>query len=331
MINRHKFQQIAKQFRAGQLSLNDFTQNVFDPAEKNPAAHQSNSDKTAARLPHRSDTAHKGDCGRVLMIGGSATMPGAISLSAVAALRSGAGLVATACPQEAWPVVASYNPCVMCSAIESIDGMFAATGTESLLTKCQWADAVAIGPGMGCSQGCSAVTNSIYAEVTCPVVVDADALNNLADSAADLGNKAGPRVITPHEGEFARLTGSKFDSRSAMVSHAVELAAKSQIVVVLKGPGTVVTDGKRVSHNQTGNSALATAGTGDVLTGVIASLLGQGMDCFEAAVSGSHLHGLASDLFAKDQSAASLLATDLIEFIPDAMTAITRPSTANSR
>jgi NAD(P)H-hydrate epimerase len=149
--------------------------------------------------------------------------------------------------------------------------------------------------------------------------VDADGLNNLADGKFDLSDHAGPRILTPHEGEFSRLVGQAAGGRGELEESAVRLAREQQIVVLLKGPKTMVTDGERRYHNRSGNAGMATAGSGDVLSGIIAALVGQQMDVFEAAEVGSHLHGLAGDQFAERSDSASMLATDLIDELPVAM------------
>ena len=271
------------------------------------------------RLPVRPSNSHKGDFGRILLIGGSIEMPGAIAMSAMAALRTGGGLAAIMTPREAWQVVAGFCPCVMTAPVESVSGLFARSGLDALLKKCEWADVVAIGPGMGQSKGCQEIVAEIYKHVQSPMIVDADGLNNLAESGADLAKHEGPRILTPHEGEFLRLVDVGSSNRSELEKHAGRFARESKTVVLLKGPKTLVTDGERIYHNKSGNVGMATAGSGDVLTGIISSLIGQKMDVFESAEVGCYLHGLAGDLYAERTNSASMVATDLIDELPRAM------------
>lgn len=322
MIDRNEFQQIAKQFRAGKLSLSDFTNAAFDTGSVPENTLPLDENSIDLRLPVRPSDSHKGDFGRVLLIGGSVEMPGAIALSAMAALRAGSGLAAIMTPDEAWRVVAGFCPCVMTAPVQSASGLFASAGLDLLLKKCEWADVVAIGPGMGRSKGCQEIVAKIYQQIECPVVLDADGLNNLGDCGADLADHRGPRILTPHAGELLRLIDGRADTRRELEENAVLLAQESQAVVLLKGPKTLVTDGKRAYHNTTGNAGMATAGSGDVLTGIISSLVGQKMDVFESAQVGAYLHGMAGDLYAQRTNSASMLATDLVEELPRAMAAM---------
>ena len=325
MINRHEFQRIAKQFRSGKLSLSDFTETVFAAGQPGDEVLPFDEQAIDLRLPVRPSNSHKGDFGRVLFVGGSTEMPGAIALSAHASLKAGAGLAAIMTPKEAWRVVAGFCPCVMTAPVESAFGIFVGAAADPILKKCEWADVVAIGPGMGRSKGCQEIVAKVYEKASCPVIVDADGLNNLADSGADLSKHAGPRILTPHEGEFLRLVNVESKGRTELEELAVRMAREMQIVVLLKGPRTLVTDGQKTYRNKTGNEGMATAGAGDVLTGIIASLIGQKMDCFDAAEVGTYLHGLAGDLYAEKTNSASMLATDLINRLPKAMAELDRP------
>jgi NAD(P)H-hydrate epimerase len=161
----------------------------------------------------------------------------------------------------------------------------------------------------------------MYLELPQPMVVDADALNALALEPARFPRHAGPRIVTPHPGEFARLAGIKRLETAEREDRARDFAIRGDVVVVLKGHRTVVTDGNRLYVNSTGNPGMATGGCGDVLTGVITSLLGQGLEPFEAAQLGVHVHGLAGDLGAQTLGQISLIASDLIRFLPDAFKA----------
>lgn len=271
--------------------------------------------------PVRPADAHKGTFGRVLVIGGSRGMSGAPSLAGLGALRGGAGLVFVAVPSEILPIVAAIEPSYLTIplATEEEHGCLAAEGLTGLRRACEGKDAIALGPGLGTSRGVAVIVNSLFAELPQPMVVDADALNVLAVNGGvgrPAPSTAGPRILTPHPGEFARLIGSDIATvQRQRMKLAAEFAAAHGGIVVLKGQGTVITDGDRVAINRTGNPGMATGGSGDVLTGLIAALLAQGLPPFEAAQLGAHLHGLAGDLAAAELSQPGLIASDLPRFL----------------
>ncbi|WP_417849913.1 NAD(P)H-hydrate dehydratase [Thalassoglobus sp.] len=271
-------------------------------------------------LPTRPSDGHKGTFGRVLIIGGSTGMSGAISLSGVSALRSGAGLVSLALPEPILPIVASYEPSYLCMPVPSeLNGRISIEAQDVLDESLLKMDAAAIGPGLGRSENLNQLVAHLYQNTNLPVVFDADALNAIADQKEILGQQTGPRILTPHPGEFARLIDSE---TSHIQKHretlAVEFAAKHKVILVLKGAGTIITDGKTTRVNETGNAGMGTGGTGDVLTGIIASLLGQKMPPLEAAQLGTYLHGLAGDLAAEKFTQRGMIASDLLKKIPDA-------------
>ena len=319
MLNRHEFQQLAKKFRGGRISLSDFTDLVLPVGEAAANEPAFDNETIHLRLPVRPENSHKGDFGRLLMIGGSADMPGAIALSGLAALRSGAGLVVILTPSEAKLAVAGVSPCLMTVGLKTRDGFFSETAIETILEKCDWADVVAIGPGMGRSKSCQTIVRQIYFAAKKPVVLDADAINNLVDGNVDWAEHAADRILTPHPGEFCRIAGQQFDNRSDMEEEAIDFARRMGLVVLLKGPKTLVTNGERQYRNETGNAGMATAGSGDVLTGIITSLIGQKMNAFDSTQIGAYLHGLSGDIYAEQLHSASLVATDLIDCLPEAM------------
>jgi NAD(P)H-hydrate epimerase len=277
-------------------------------------------------LPPRQADAHKGDFGRVLAVAGGRGMSGAAVLCASAALRGGAGLVRLAIPQSLLPLVAPANPCYMTAPLaEDPDGRTAAAAAEDLLEHLAWATAAAIGPGLGRSSELPGLLAELMAGTALPLVLDADALNNLSADLTPLKNYAGPLILTPHPGEFARLAGC--DAAAVQANRrdlAVRFASEHSVVLVLKGHATVVTDGRRVYVNTTGNPGMATGGTGDVLTGLTAALLAQGLETFAAAVLAVYLHGLAGDLARDERGEASLIASDLLEYLPRAFLAHAR-------
>ncbi len=246
-------------------------------------------------------------------------MPGAIALSAMAALRTGSGLATVITPKPAQQTVAGFSPCLMTIGAASDAGTLAASCLPEILAASAKADVIAIGPGMGRTADCQKIVAAIYKEMPQPVVVDADAINNLADSKFDLAQHAGPRVLTPHPIEFSRITGSKTGRRAEMEVLACSFACDNGIIVVLKGAHTLVTDGDFQYRNSTGNSGMATAGSGDVLTGIIASLIGQQLTPLAAAQTGCYLHGLAGDIWSVRQAPAALIATDLIHLLSAAL------------
>jgi ADP-dependent NAD(P)H-hydrate dehydratase len=265
--------------------------------------------------PPRPVDAHKGTFGRVLVIAGSAGMSGAAVLAGRAALRGGAGLVYVAVPRSILPIVAAGEPSYLTIPLEEAEaGGPARSAAELLLARAEEMSVVALGPGCGRSPDFVRLARKLYRDAPQPLVVDADGLNALAAVPGACSRHAGPRVLTPHPGEFARLTHTPMTLDPAQrETAALQFAAAHGVVLVLKGAGTVVTDGERLYVNTTGNSGLATGGTGDVLTGLIAALLAQGMEPFEGAQLGVWMHGRAGDLLAAERSQPGLIASDLPE------------------
>ncbi len=181
------------------------------------------------------------------------------------------------------------------------------------------ATAIACGPGLSRSHDLTELVAWLYTTVARPAVFDADGLNALAAQPEVLARPGGPRVLTPHPGELRRLIGSDDrPPREELEDRAVELAQRSGAVVVLKGHRTLITDGNHRAHNSTGNPGMATGGTGDVLTGIVTALLCQGLSPFDAARLGTRIHGLAGDLAAEELGQVSLIASDLVQFLPRA-------------
>lgn len=268
---------------------------------------------------------NKGDYGRVLVVAGSRGMSGAAVLTGRAALRAGAGLVYLAVPDAIWTIAASAEPCYLTLPLPSdAEGRFADAG-PALRTAAQGKDVLAIGPGLGRSDGLTRLVLDLIAESSSPLILDADALNAVVGKPEGLRGRAAPLILTPHPGEFARLLGTDTTSVQAnREESATRFAADMGVIVVLKGHQTLVTDGQRLYHNTTGNPGLATGGTGDVLTGVIAALIGQGMEPFAAAQLGVHVHGFAGDLARDEIGEVSLIASDLLKFLPRAFRSLAR-------
>lgn len=273
---------------------------------------------TLPALPDRPDDGHKGTFGRATIVGGCTGMAGSVSLAGMGALRSGAGLVSLAVPDVILPTVAAFEPSYLTISISSDShGRISYDALTTLESRLATAGAGAIGPGLGRSEDLDRMVNQLYRTSVHPLVFDADALNALADQPDVLQDHVGIRILTPHPGEFARLIRNEASFvQKNRESLALQFAADHKVILVLKGAGTIVTDGFRVYTNDTGNSGMGTGGTGDVLTGVIVSLLAQGMSAFEAAQLGVYAHGIAGDLAAEELSKRAMIATDLLEFLP---------------
>jgi ADP-dependent NAD(P)H-hydrate dehydratase len=272
------------------------------------------------RLPPRAADANKGTFGRVLVAAGSRGMSGAAVLCGSAALRGGAGLVRLAVPQGILPIVAAANPCYLTAPLpEDAQGRLGKKSLPPLLELLHGQTVTVLGSGLGQSPDLPDLLAEVLRADTTPLVLDADALNALAQRLDMLKGNKRPLVLTPHPGEFSRLTGAPIpEIQATRQESAVRFAEEHNVVLVLKGQGTVVTDGDRVYENTTGNPGMATGGTGDVLAGLIGALIGQGLEAFAAAQLGVYLHGLAGDLARDDLGEPSLIASDLIDYLPRA-------------
>lgn len=270
------------------------------------------------RLAARAAGASKRDFGRVVVVGGGVGMAGAPALSAMAALRSGAGLVELLVPEPVVGIAAGFDPCVMTRGLPAASvGTFAAEAEPFVEAVLARAGGVAIGPGMGRSADVRELVLHVWRTLAAPAVFDADALWALSTADA-LEAPAGPRLLTPHAGEMLRLiggdpSGPAADDRGSLEVEARRFAATTGSVVLLKGAGTLVTDGRHDARNPTGNPGMATAGTGDVLTGVAAALLAQGMPAFDAARLAAWVHGRAGDAAAAELGQVSMTARDLLD------------------
>ena len=267
-------------------------------------------------LPNRNMTAHKGNFGRILLLCGSRGYTGAAYLAAMGALRTGAGLVYLGVPESIYAIeaVKLNEPIVL--PLPDEDGQLAAAAVDEIRTLLLKMDAVLIGPGLGQSKGTLAVLKTVLREFHGPVVLDADGINLLAQHKFLLRGRTAPTVLTPHEGEFVRIAGDiGADRRSA----AEKLARELGCIVVLKGHGTIITDGVTSYRNPTGNPGMAVGGSGDVLAGMVSSLLGQGIVPLEAAAAAAWLHGAAGDRCAEKLGQYAMLPTDLLEELPRLM------------
>jgi len=273
------------------------------------------------KLKPRPIDAHKGDFGRVCIIAGSFGMSGAAALAGRAALRAGAGLVRVSVPKSVLPIVASIEPSFTTIPLaEDNTGRISARAINTILNAVSENDAVAFGPGIGTSGGLCSVLEALIKNEQLRLVIDADGLNNLSKMKNWPTKLKAKVILTPHPGEIKRLWSGLLREQlpSDRREQALQLAQHTKTIVVLKGAGTVVTDGQKVYVNKTGNPGMATAGSGDVLTGVIAALMGQGLSNFDAAVLATYIHGLAGDIAAEKTGQVSLIATDIIESLPQA-------------
>jgi ADP-dependent NAD(P)H-hydrate dehydratase / NAD(P)H-hydrate epimerase len=278
-------------------------------------------------LPRRSREAHKGAFGHVLLVAGSRGKTGAAHLAACGALRSGAGLVTVATPASSQPTVASMGPEYMTERLpETGGGTLAAEALEAIMAFP--ATVIAAGPGLGAGDGVRTVVGGLVERGRMPLVLDADALNAFAGYARRVVAREGRTiVVTPHPGEMARLLGvSTADVQANRLETARTLASSNRLFVVLKGQGTIVaTPDGRAAINPTGNPGMATGGTGDVLTGMIAGWLAQGVDAEAACRLGVYLHGAAGDLAAADEGEVSMTAGDLVRRIGRATSVLMAP------
>lgn len=276
------------------------------------------------RLKPRKTSDHKGTFGRVLLAGGSRGMAGSISLSAIAALHTGSGLVAAAIPGSVLGTVAGFHPALMTMAMPDQDGCFSVEAWECVRKIVRRQDAIGLGPGMGTGEGSLTLVQGLLQQRQAPLVIDADALNIVSeqnwfgDTEFARQPEDAPVVLTPHPGELARLTGVPASDAQGQLKAAIGLARRMRMTVVVKGgPSRVVGDSSPddfavIYENETGNPAMATGGCGDVLTGVITSLLGQGLSGWDAARLGVWIHGRAGDVAAEQTSVAGMTAWHLV-------------------
>lgn len=273
-------------------------------------------------LPIRDSNSHKGDFGRVTVIAGSRNMLGASTLTAGSAMKTGSGLVTLAIPDsEEQTAQAKLNSEIMTWGLSSNNGSFAIEASSDLLSaENHEPDVIALGPGLTKNEGVRNLVECVLTNYKCPMVLDADAVNILSERRELLISDQ-TRVLTPHIGEFSRLTGNSIEEiQENSLELAKEFAAKWQNVIVLKGTPTIVATPDKLAYIVfTGNSGMASGGMGDVLTGVISSLIGQGLDGEEAAILGVYLHKLAGDYACRDLGEMVMTAEDIWRYLPKAI------------
>ena len=270
---------------------------------------------------NRPDDSNKGTLGSLLCICGSYGMAGAAIMAGKAALRCGIGLLKIAVPKSIYPVCATnILESVYYPLEETSNGVISSKNTDFLLEMCEKSSAVVIGCGLSVCDDTKNLVQSVITNCEKPLVIDADALNCICNKPEILKNLKAPAIITPHPGEMARLLHSTPKTvNSNRENTAIDFAKKFGVVTVLKGAGTIIAspDGE-VYINHTGNSGMATGGSGDVLSGIIGSLLAQGASPINTAAAGVFLHGTIGDLAAEKLGKISMLPTDMIDMIPTA-------------
>lgn len=267
-------------------------------------------------LPERKVQSHKGDFGKLLLICGSRGFTGAPSMAAMGALRAGAGLVFLAVPESIYEIEAiKLEEPVVCPLPDQ-NGMIAESAEGQLSNMMRNKDAILIGPGLGQSQGTFAAVKTVLTHFEGPVVLDADGINVMKDHKDIVRGRRYPTILTPHAGEFQRLGGNIQEDR---IDAAGKLAEELGAIVLLKGHDTVITDGTTFFVNPTGNPGMAVGGSGDVLSGIIVSLLGQGLAPIDAAACGAWLHGAAGDICAEEIGQYGMLPTDMLKVLPRLM------------
>ena len=264
-------------------------------------------------LPDRDPWGHKGTFGKILLLCGSLGFTGAAYLAAMGALRSGAGLTFLGVPESIYAIEAVKLSEPVVFPLPDNGGKMGIEAIPKILERLPQMDAVLIGCGMGQDDSALAVTQAVLENAKCPVVVDADGINVLSAHKDILRGRQYPTILTPHDGEFLRFGGTIGEDR---ISSAAYFAREWNSIVLLKGHETCITDGRTGYVNHTGNPGMAVGGSGDVLAGIIVSLLGQGVAPLEAAACGAWLHGAAGDICAEEIGQYGMLPTDMLKVLP---------------
>ena len=270
-------------------------------------------EKVLSILPDRDPWGHKGSFGKILLLCGSKGFTGAAYLAAMGALRTGAGLTFLGVPESIYAIEAVKLNEPVVFPLPDQEGKLSRDAIPEILKRLPNMDAVLIGPGLGQSTDTFEVVKTVLENAACPVVLDADGINVMAAHKDILRGRKAPTILTPHDGEFARLGGKIGDDRMAA---AQALARDLGCIMLLKGHRTCITDGEVGYRNETGNPGMAVGGSGDVLAGIIVSLLGQGIAPLEAAAVGAWLHGAAGDLCAAELGQYGMLPTDMLHRLP---------------
>ena len=264
-----------------------------------------------ACFPRRRRNSHKGNYGKVLLLCGSVGYTGAAAMAAKACLRAGSGLVFLGVPESVYPILAAKMDEAIVFPLPDENGMFSDKAIPESLRRLEGMDACLIGPGLGHSMGAERVVHAVVRHAACPVLLDADGINALSGHMDILHSVSAPLVLTPHDGEIARL-GCRLSAEKRL-EEAKAFAKEHGVNLLLKGYRTIVTDGEEAFVNTTGNPGMAVGGSGDVLSGILVSLLGRGIAPLKAAACAAWLHGAAGDRAAERLGEASMLPTDLCD------------------
>lgn len=269
-------------------------------------------------FPLRKKDSHKGSYGKIINFAGSKYYTGAAFLSSISALKAGAGYVTLACPEEVSSVISCYTPDITLFPLNSENGCIDDSSTDLAIKKSLEYDIISLGSGLSTEETTQKFVLNFLERVKKTIIIDADGLNAIANqNSHKLPSKT---IITPHPKELSRILNISVDEiQSNRIDYAVKTAQKYSCVVVLKGMNTVVTDGNKVYINNSGNSALSKAGSGDVLTGLIAGFAAQKCDLFTSASVGVYIHGLAADIAIEETTEYGLLASELVNYIPKAI------------
>lgn len=314
---------------AGHVSVVDIGVPDFIAESVDSKVYLIESADVAIRLPDRPAAAHKGTFGRLAILAGSRGMTGAGVLCSQASLRIGAGLTILGVPESLNPVFEEKLTEVMTKPLpETNEGSLSAKGSREIEKLLDWADLLALGPGLSMNTETSSLIRKVVLDCSLPLILDADGINAFAGQPQLLEKRKGTIVLTPHYGELSRLTGQSIEEISV---NRIEVARREAIrfksVLILKGSPTVIAaPNGEVFINPTGNSGMATAGSGDVLTGMIAGLMAQGCSPLDSAICGVYLHGMAGDLAAQDYGQHSLIAGDIIDYISEAVLGLEHPA-----
>ncbi len=263
-------------------------------------------------LPRRNPDSHKGDFGKILLLCGSRGFTGAAALAARGALRSGAGLVYVGIPECVYPIVATKLDEPVVFPLPDENGMLSREALGAIDTHLRRVDAVLFGCGSGIGPGTEALVLHLLENARCPLILDADGITLVSRHKDVLRSRTEPTILTPHDGEFARLCPLD----APRVEQTMALARELGCILLRKGHRTLITDGESCYENRTGNPGMATGGSGDVLSGIILSLLGQGVAPLEAAALGAWLHGTAGDVCAEVLGEFGMLPSDMVERLP---------------
>jgi ADP-dependent NAD(P)H-hydrate dehydratase / NAD(P)H-hydrate epimerase len=304
---------------SGEVAVVDI--GIAPEADVEPTATWTDIDSLQGVVPRRAEAAHKYSAGSLLVVAGSAMATGAAVMVARGAQRTGCGIIFVATAEGVAPFIDAQLVEVLVSGVpEDDEGNMSVDALDNILEQVQEASAVVLGPGMGVGEGGRRIVEGALKETDVPVLLDADAISNLS-GPEDLTGRGAPPVITPHPGEFGRLLGEGTKEVQSRRLHSVRrVAVEGGCCVLLKGADTLVAYAERVAVNSTGGAQLATAGTGDVLSGIIGALLARGMDAYDAARTGAWAHGRAAQFWLEESGwpAESMVATDLLSYLPRA-------------